>query len=797
MAIDDPKIDPDKDPEIYIPEIKKEKVLDIDQTDYESDLDSVMDKDGFIKTKLNEEVIIQRISHDLYKDSTSGLRELLNNEIRACQIARDKFNTKPYIKVSLNQLDRKLTIQGFNSLGITEKIFTKVLLILGNSGNLDSKAIGQFGMGFASYTTLSDIMILQTSCIEKNSKGDQDCYSVMAKGGLGFQKLPKPRLENTGTKLTLTLREKTNYTALIDMLLQISKTSGIKTHLELQLHEDKKLAGFESGLHTLEQTTFKEIFEGLNQDKNSSYLKTSLINEDVEIYLSLSAQKNGYINNNRRKNIFLCNSPIVAKLDSNDHDYNDHYETAEIDKIQFTNLVVNIKDERKFKPMPERERLTTEAENKLKEILIDLYNNMIKKGIRSCPDLDTWFNHEHKNFILNNDEFLTRNFDEQTKEVSKVLNLEVFEHEPTYRKTKYDHKPLKEIVKNKTQFKFYIGKRDKRIKNLLDENRSDHSMIVIHSKHSPYKDQEEKYNEAVKTLKKHGFIEAKQYLIDNKIKAQRSTAYNKIEKTYDEISIHQTIRSDSWYDRNTIKDEITTIKIEDISNKDYKNKIIMVKPFSEYRQILKQVESEYYLTVEKKELNNGIKTVNDIQKEIEQQSFNTNHGKKTLTEIIKQYDKDTLIELNDCYSSKHSDKNKIDNIEQKIKALNFVPKVDNNKAKVIHILDSSNNLFKLSLVFIKNKIDYQVTNRNLDYYYRGKVEDLEKTVKLHNDYEHGKKLDVHNFNDVFHFEEYLLTLNEIEKTIKNPTLLKLFQLSKDQNNFKDIAKDVMRLEKCC
>ena len=112
--------------EKYIPTIRKEKVLDIQGTDYESKLDSIMNKEGFIKTRLNEEVIIQAVSHKLYKDPESGLRELYNNEAyHGCLVAKTKHNVKnPYIKVSLNTTTRKLIIQGFNSLGISELFLT-------------------------------------------------------------------------------------------------------------------------------------------------------------------------------------------------------------------------------------------------------------------------------------------------------------------------------------------------------------------------------------------------------------------------------------------------------------------------------------------------------------------------------------------------------------------------------------------------------------------------------------------------------------------------------------------------
>lgn len=43
--------------------------------------------DGFIRTDIEKDVIIQRISRDLYSNPMSGIRELYANEARACRQA--------------------------------------------------------------------------------------------------------------------------------------------------------------------------------------------------------------------------------------------------------------------------------------------------------------------------------------------------------------------------------------------------------------------------------------------------------------------------------------------------------------------------------------------------------------------------------------------------------------------------------------------------------------------------------------------------------------------------------------
>ena len=57
-----------------------------------------------------------------------------------------------------------------------------MLLVLGNSDNLNTGETGQFGMGFASYTTLSTTVLLQTKYRTKDGKGVQimQCWEEMA-----------------------------------------------------------------------------------------------------------------------------------------------------------------------------------------------------------------------------------------------------------------------------------------------------------------------------------------------------------------------------------------------------------------------------------------------------------------------------------------------------------------------------------------------------------------------------------------------------------------------------------------
>jgi len=446
--------------EKYSPTIRKEKTLKIEGTDYESKIDSLVNDEGIIKMRLNEEVIIQRVSNQLYKSSYSAFRELYNN---CCY--HGYVNEKSYVKVSLDTFTRKFVLQDFHSKGISEGVFTEILTELGTSSNVDRKKGGKFGLGFNAYPLLSDVVILETSCI------NGDSYAVIGKGGMQFQKLPKPRLETTGTKLTMTLKKDIDYYRLIEKIIECAKSSGVKTYLELKT--DKSIKGFSSGLHTLEQKSYSEIFDELSnsariQTDDDSYLKSSFENDDYEIHLSVAVNKNGQLSNNRSKKTYLINSPIIAEIDQDDsrHKYYESkqsgsynsdntesaktnfesYQRTRIDEIKFNSVVINMKNEEMFEARGDREETTKETEAKLQSIIIDLYNETLKK-IKPCHELNSWFNHEQKNFISSNEDDVKSLLDEKSLTVNKLLNTNVFEYKEKMKKNQQTIS-LKYIIQN-------------------------------------------------------------------------------------------------------------------------------------------------------------------------------------------------------------------------------------------------------------------------------------------------------------------------------------------------------------
>jgi len=370
--------------EVYTPEIGESQEIGIDQTttSYSPRLNKLKEGET-IQVKLNEKAIKWRISHDLYKDFKSGVRELFQNEARACRQARDKYNAKPKIVVKINSDTKSLSIKGIDSLGISEAVFDNVLRVLGVSGNTDGgNEVGQFGMGFASYTTISDIIMVETWYRENREDGSEQRYAFLGDNGVDFKILPEPELDVFGTNISMTYNDTVDERGMIDMLTECAKFCGVKVDLIVESDWNTHHEFGQIGVYELE--TFRDIEDCLdkqlvsileteevykdgefNSDTNSkvSYCKKVHIdNEDYEfvglIALTSSDDSHNNFINGKMNYHLLATVPIEINFSPSG---------------RWTCYALNIKNERKFMPTADRDRLTKEAEN----AITDMYDNEI------------------------------------------------------------------------------------------------------------------------------------------------------------------------------------------------------------------------------------------------------------------------------------------------------------------------------------------------------------------------------------------------------------------------------------
>ena len=316
--------------EIYTPPIKEQVPLpiEVDNTGFEDIMEG-----GVIRTKLNEDVIINRIAKELYKNPVSGIRELYNNSVRACQLAEEEYGqTDSLITVTLDLDTRKITIED-NGIGISKERFKKVLRELGTSDNHDSTKVGQFGMGFASYTTLSSALILDTHA------RNEDQYRMIAKDGMSFQVIGNSTQDNYGTKLEMICHSEIDLTLFIRKLEDMMLFSGVHSIIK------KRGFPYENLSHEFHPLTLMEhVLQFHNRDTI-----IHIDHDDFELVGVIGDLRgSGNI-----KEVFLLNSPIHASV---------HNEG-------FSELFLNIKDERKYPPMPDRDRMREESEKDLNALI--------------------------------------------------------------------------------------------------------------------------------------------------------------------------------------------------------------------------------------------------------------------------------------------------------------------------------------------------------------------------------------------------------------------------------------------
>jgi len=522
----------------YSPDVAEQTPLPVEADT--SGFEDVLEDDGIINTKINEKVIIQRIARDLYKNATSGLRELYNNSARACRVAKAKHGEqKPLIKILMNEEDRKLIISD-NGLGVSKERFKKVLLELGTSDNLEAGEVGQFGMGFASYMTLSSVVTIDT----RARNGDQ--YRMLAKDGMSFQPIGDCQAKGYGTTLTMTVYETVNFAELVEQLAKIAKYSGVPTKLELEGF-DYYPEGFKQGDNTIRQSSFNKDVE------TSKTANTDLVEIETDDFhlIALVAGDNGITNHDH---IHLLNVPIDSEI-----------------SMPFRWWVLNIKDERKFKPMPDRDRMTEESDKKL-EGLLDME---IKKYFTNLSVLN------YQEFLDSNrkNEFLWLcNHHDYAPTSMRTIAQNILDC--TVRKVVYDTKVFDDgslVYKLAENPKIiYQGYKNRNVTIKIRE--LEENTLLITTKKTKKID----WKKSVRFMEEFGIPSARQIMLDHKIKIPKN---DKLElelvgHTHVSYYEHDLLDLDD-IDENVIR--VDTVPMNDVTRyiKHFKNPYTFVRNASE------------------------------------------------------------------------------------------------------------------------------------------------------------------------------------------------------------------------
>ena len=101
----------------YEPVVNMGYENEIPEVEGQDSFKDITDEHGNINIIINSDVIGQTLAKKIYTSWSSGLRELYNNEARACRMAK-KMGGNPSIVITIDPNDsaRTLTIQGVDSL---------------------------------------------------------------------------------------------------------------------------------------------------------------------------------------------------------------------------------------------------------------------------------------------------------------------------------------------------------------------------------------------------------------------------------------------------------------------------------------------------------------------------------------------------------------------------------------------------------------------------------------------------------------------------------------------------------
>ena len=476
----------------YKPDINKEKPLKLDKESlkYNDDLNKIA-KDGEIKVKLNSDVIIQRVAKDLYSGPMSGVRELFNNEARACRQAR-ALGAKPHIEVSINPKERQLEILGVDSLGITTEIFDECVRVLGVSTNFNEhdNEVGMFGMGLASYTTLSDLVTIETWSRER----PKDRFAVMGKNGVKFNILPEANctLDTFGTKVSLTYNDKVESDKIIENLIQYAKFAGIPTELhmvgsdiEVGKHNRNENWTYYANRGTYNLPVYPTIREyidavvniddTLEDDKTKILWKLYLEFDEPDwefcgvVYAIKNRYNKGSVQGARTHETILVGTPVTSKV--------------KFDGL--TAYVLNIKNERVFLPTADRDRLTEEATEKIQKVVQSKIDKFF--GTYNLPNIDGYLKSNCRELYQSRD----FGWDRRTKEIMGVLDANVYT-------TKGQQSRLRDIIKPDTKNIVLMPTLKHARNNILMQRKYPHSVLVTTEN-----------RQAIAHLKEHGAIFAR------------------------------------------------------------------------------------------------------------------------------------------------------------------------------------------------------------------------------------------------------------------------------------------------
>jgi hypothetical protein len=207
----------------------------------------------------------------------------------------------------------------------------------------------------------------------------------MGKSGVAYNLLPQPVLDRYGTRVTFVLDEKISLPDLLEYIVDCTAFSGVETFLNLE--ESVDLPSYyrsdipkEKGRHRLGPKKFEERLEQLVRGTRAwkdvvNYFPVKVSDEDFDLYAAFVVRKDydGLTvtsGSSDEREVRLLGTPVDARLE-----------------LPFSAWILNVKDERKYPPTADRERLTDQSvkaiqqrlESKIPEALKHVFINSLEE----------------------------------------------------------------------------------------------------------------------------------------------------------------------------------------------------------------------------------------------------------------------------------------------------------------------------------------------------------------------------------------------------------------------------------
>ena len=309
-----------------------------------------------LQTRASVGVVLRLLGDSIYHSDESAYREQVTNALsHGCQRVVEELGQEAHVEITIDFLERKITITDVNGMGIPFADMDNICVELGTSGNHDRGRSGQHGLGLFSFLRLTDTTILETWARPREGLPDGEHYAFICEGGASWDEIKNNELETYGTKITITVNEKVDLEKIAKSTKDICEYQKIQTLLKVKhaekIESDVQSYGVENddwwhgdGDYTFGNVSFEER---CLQEAQVSRIK-KLEGKDMDIYVGVSEQGGGYGRggySSSRTKMFLCNVPVNNTLNN----------------YGFPSIWINLTSEKTYKPPADRDSLHSET----------------------------------------------------------------------------------------------------------------------------------------------------------------------------------------------------------------------------------------------------------------------------------------------------------------------------------------------------------------------------------------------------------------------------------------------------